>query len=158
MTANHVSQQVLWKRAEDARLRWLQAHDDVKEINWAAASIANHDGVYAYSRTLDVEALAVKDYLDAFQRFRVAVSIHTSNATAEDDAPGGSQAEDRITPREREVLALIASGKSSKQVAHQLGISFKTAACHRYRIQTKLEAGNTADLTRAALRMGLIDL
>ena len=65
---------------------------------------------------------------------------------------------DCITPRERQVLALIAAGRSSKEIACELGIAFRTAICHRYRIQKKLQAHNTADLTRAALRIGLIEL
>lgn len=61
-----------------------------------------------------------------------------------------------ITAREREVLALIASGKSTKEIAHLLTIAFRTAVCHRSHLQFKLEAHNTAALTRAAIRMGLI--
>jgi DNA-binding NarL/FixJ family response regulator len=56
------------------------------------------------------------------------------------------------------VLGLIASGKSSRQIADHLGIAFRTVVCHRYRLQTKLKVHNTADLMRAALRMRLIDL
>src|SRR5207253_10604824 len=63
---------------------------------------------------------------------------------------------DNLTPREREVLALIASGKATKEIAYQLGISFRTAMCHRSRILSKLDANNSADLTRAAIRMRLI--
>ena len=62
-----------------------------------------------------------------------------------------------LTVREREVLALIASGKSSKQIAADFGIAFNTVVCHRYHIQTKLNAHNIADLTRAAMRMGLVE-
>lgn len=61
-----------------------------------------------------------------------------------------------LTPRECEVLSHIAGGLSSKQIAAKLGIAFRTAVCHRYRIQCKLSAHNTADMTRAAIRMGLI--
>jgi DNA-binding NarL/FixJ family response regulator len=61
------------------------------------------------------------------------------------------------TARELEVLTLIASGKSTKETAHLLGIAFKTAASHRSRVMAKLNANNTADLTRAAIRMGLIE-
>lgn len=62
-----------------------------------------------------------------------------------------------LTPRERQVLILIADGKTSKQVAATLGISFKTATCHRTRIMQKLEVHNTALLARAAIRLGLIE-
>ena len=63
-----------------------------------------------------------------------------------------------ISLRERQVLVLIASGKSSKQIAARLGIAFKTVVAHRYHIQKKLNAHNTAALTLAAIRMGLVDL
>jgi DNA-binding NarL/FixJ family response regulator len=63
-----------------------------------------------------------------------------------------------LTDREREVLTLVASGKSTKILARELGITFRTAACHRYHIQQKLGARNTADLTRAAIRMHLIEV
>lgn len=65
---------------------------------------------------------------------------------------------DRVTPRELEVLRLIATGNSTKQVAFQLGIAFKTAASHRYRLIEKLDAANTADLVCRAAQRGLIDV
>ncbi|PWU11467.1 MAG: hypothetical protein C5B51_02595 [Terriglobia bacterium] len=65
---------------------------------------------------------------------------------------------EHLTAREREVLNLVAQGKSSKEIAFDLGISFKTATCHRSRILNKLAAHNTAELLRAALQGGLIDI
>lgn len=62
-----------------------------------------------------------------------------------------------LTNREKQVLILIASGNTSKEIAHTLGISFRTVVCYRYHLQQKLGARNTADLTRAAMRMHLID-
>ena len=61
-----------------------------------------------------------------------------------------------LTKREAQVLAQIASGKRTKEVAEALGISPKTAACHRTRIMSKLDAHNAAELTRHAIRMRLI--
>ena len=71
--------------------------------------------------------------------------------------PAGSAFQSNLTPREREVLALIAQGKSTKELAGELGIAWRTAGCHRERLLSKLEARNTADLTRAAIRMGLVE-
>jgi two-component system, NarL family, response regulator NreC len=62
-----------------------------------------------------------------------------------------------LTSRETQVLALIARGKTMKEIAHALRMSFSTAATHRYHIQQKLNPHHTADLTRAAVRMGLIE-
>jgi DNA-binding CsgD family transcriptional regulator len=58
---------------------------------------------------------------------------------------------DKYTQREDEVLQLIVSGRSTKQIAVDLGISFKTAACHRYRVMRKSGASNAADLVRKTL-------
>jgi FixJ family two-component response regulator len=56
----------------------------------------------------------------------------------------------RLTPREREVLALLVEGRPNKQVAFQLGIAEKTIKVHRARVMDKLEAGSLIDLVRIA--------
>ena len=62
-----------------------------------------------------------------------------------------------LSPREMEVLGLVADGNSTRQIASQLGIAFKTAACHRANIMAKLEVHETASLVRRAIRLGLIE-
>jgi len=61
-----------------------------------------------------------------------------------------------LTERERQVLVLIADGKSTKEAAAQLGISYKTADSHRSRILEKLGVHETASMVRYAIRAGLI--
>ncbi len=61
-----------------------------------------------------------------------------------------------LTERERQVLVLIANGKSTKEAATQLGISYKTADSHRSRILEKLGVHETASMVRYAIRSGLI--
>jgi DNA-binding CsgD family transcriptional regulator len=58
---------------------------------------------------------------------------------------------DRLTPREREVLAQIAAAASSKETARLLGISPRTVSAHRARIMEKLRAKNAADLVRIVM-------
>jgi two-component system response regulator FixJ len=58
---------------------------------------------------------------------------------------------DALTPREREVLAQIASGSSNKEAGRQLGISPRTIEVHRARIMEKLGAKNAADLVRIVM-------
>src|SRR5206468_2485479 len=60
-----------------------------------------------------------------------------------------------LTPREVQVLKCIAEGNSTKQVAVQLGIAFKTAACHRQHLMAKLGVHDTANLVRCAIRRGI---
>ena len=63
---------------------------------------------------------------------------------------------DPLTPREHQVLQLIAEGKTTKEVAALLGVSVKTAESHRMRIMTKLDIHETAGLVRYAIRQGLV--
>jgi two-component system response regulator NreC len=62
-----------------------------------------------------------------------------------------------LTDRERQVVTLIAEGNSTKEVAARLGISVKTADCHRTRIMDKLNLHQTAYLVRYAIRQGFIE-
>ena len=64
---------------------------------------------------------------------------------------------DPLTPRERQVLQLIAEGKSTKEIASLLKISVKTADSHRTNIMSKLETHGIAGLVRYAIRRGLIE-
>jgi len=63
---------------------------------------------------------------------------------------------DPLTSRERQVLQLISEGKSTKEVANQLGISTKTAESHRTRLMQKLDIHEIASLVRYAIRRGLV--
>ena len=65
--------------------------------------------------------------------------------------------EDPLTPREREVLKLIAESRSTKQIAAELVISDKTVERHRENILDKLGMHDRVELTRYAIRSGLIE-
>ncbi|MCA9868031.1 MAG: response regulator transcription factor [Anaerolineae bacterium] len=65
---------------------------------------------------------------------------------------------DDLTPREQEVLTLIAEGLSNGEIAERLVISIKTVDRHRENIMRKLNLHNRVDLVKYALRKGLIDL
>lgn len=60
-----------------------------------------------------------------------------------------------LTDREREVLQLIAEGRSTKDVADDLGVSVKTIETHRHNIMEKLELRSVAELTKYAIREGI---
>ena len=55
-----------------------------------------------------------------------------------------------------EVLTLVAEGKSTREVAAILGISYKTADSHRTRLMDKLDVHETASLVRYAIRVGVV--
>jgi len=61
-----------------------------------------------------------------------------------------------LTKREMEVLLLICEGRSSKEIGRDLGITFKTAVCHRTRIMEKVGVHEVASLVRYAVRKGFL--
>jgi DNA-binding NarL/FixJ family response regulator len=61
-----------------------------------------------------------------------------------------------LTPRQREVLQLLAEGKSAKEIAGLLGISPRTVETHKYKIMDDLGVGTTAELVQHAIKHGLI--
>jgi DNA-binding NarL/FixJ family response regulator len=63
-----------------------------------------------------------------------------------------------LTPRERELLQLIADGRNTKEIASTFGISIKTIEVHRHNIMKKLNLYSIAELTKYAVREGLTSL
>ncbi len=61
---------------------------------------------------------------------------------------------DSLTPREREVMALVVAGRRNKEIAHELGTSEKTIKVHRARVMAKMDARSLAGLVRLAGRVG----
>jgi DNA-binding NarL/FixJ family response regulator len=62
-----------------------------------------------------------------------------------------------LTPREAEIVALVAEALSSRQIAERLSISVKTVDRHRANIMQKLGMSDRVELTRYAIRHGLVD-
>jgi DNA-binding NarL/FixJ family response regulator len=63
----------------------------------------------------------------------------------------------RLTPRQREIVQLLAEGKSSKEVAVALGLSVKTAETHRANIMRRLDCHSVSELVRYAVRNNIIE-
>ncbi|MCH9021252.1 MAG: response regulator transcription factor [Planctomycetes bacterium] len=70
----------------------------------------------------------------------------------------GTPTRDTLTTRQREILQLLAEGKSTKQIAAACHISAKTVETHRAHIMKKLNIDNLSDLTKYALRVGITSL
>ncbi len=80
----------------------------------------------------------------------------TPAAAAERPGRGEGRGADRaLTPRQREVLRLVAAGRGTKEIAFELGLSAKTVEAHRARIQAKLGIRDVASLVRYAIRVGI---
>jgi DNA-binding NarL/FixJ family response regulator len=83
--------------------------------------------------------------------------METVVADLDRDRPAASDLWARLTVREREVLQLLAEGKSNKEVASDLRISPKTVETHRARIMSKLDVHSVGGLVRYAIRNRLMD-
>jgi DNA-binding NarL/FixJ family response regulator len=70
----------------------------------------------------------------------------------------GEDSYDQLTPREREILKLIAEGLTSQEIAGRLFISLKTVIGHRSRLMEKLGLPNLAELIKYALRKGILNI
>ncbi|MFY0537095.1 response regulator transcription factor [Nannocystis pusilla] len=72
------------------------------------------------------------------------------------DPAGANRSRETLTNREREILQLVAEGRSSPEIARQLSLSVKTVEGHRGRIMAKLDVHHVAGLVRHAIRIGLV--
>ena len=91
----------------------------------------------------------------AFFTSRVSELVLAGFLSSEGEPESESQGQP-LTPREREVLQLLAEGKTNKEVAAALGIGLKTVETHRQNLMTKLGLHSVVDLVRYAIRNGIV--
>lgn len=128
--------------------------------------LTQHDEEQYVSEALDAgvkgyvtKSQASTDLLHAIRqvsRGEVYLSPGISSAVIEAFRTKSQKPKDPLSARERQVLQLIAEGKSTKDVATLLGISVKTAESHRTRLMKKLDIHETASLVLYAVRRGLV--
>jgi len=94
---------------------------------------------------------------NSFFTSKVAEKVLDGYLKAESRSGTEEPSRDRLTPREREIVQLLAEGSSSKEVAAALGLSVKTAETHRSNIMRKLGLHTTSDLVRYAVRNSIIE-
>lgn len=92
---------------------------------------------------------------DLLAAVRQAIARHTAARQAEAELVEIRQRAATLSPREREVMALVVSGKLNKQTGHQLGVTVKTIKVHRAQVMRKMGAGSLAQLVRIAERLGI---
>lgn len=140
----------------DARILILTIHDSeqvVREVLAAGArgfllkSDAGRDLVAA------VEALQQRR---TFFTPRVAQMMLDGYLRPQTEHDSGNQTV--LTPREREVIQLVAEGKTTKEIATTLNLSVKTAETHRTNLMRKLDLHSVADLTLYAVRNGIVQI
>lgn len=86
-----------------------------------------------------------------------AVSQHVIERFMRTERGETAPAAEALSPRQREVLQLIAEGKSTRDIANRLNLSVKTVETHRAQLMQRLDIFDVAGLTRYAIRTGLID-
>jgi len=144
----------LRRRLPSMRILMLSMHDN--EQFFYEALEAGADG-YLLKSAVDYQLI---DACRAALRGEAAVFAGGTRALIRDyleRAGGGEPRADELSARELEILQLIAEGRSGRQIAEQLTISEKTVERHRSNILAKLGLRNRLELTRYAIRRGLIE-
>jgi DNA-binding NarL/FixJ family response regulator len=125
-----------------------------------------HDLVEAGAKGYIMKSDADRDLVAAVEALSVRRTFFTPKAgemvlngfKKKDINPDGEREfRNRLTMREREIVQLLAEGKSSKEVAVALGISVKTAETHRANIMRKLELHSVSELVRYAVKNQIIE-
>jgi DNA-binding NarL/FixJ family response regulator len=117
------------------------------------------DAVRAGARGYVIKTQPAAELVEAIQtvaRGDVYVARELSHALVDSFQDGPEVSADPLSARERQVLQLIAEGHTTKAIADELNISFKTAESHRGRIMAKLGIHETASLVRYAIRQRLV--
>jgi len=145
------------KDCPDTRVLILSAHNDEAYVEQVAAIGAA--GFLLKQTSSHVLATAIREIQKGNTFFSPLISKRLQDRSR--NLTGGRKpsktASNRLSSREVEVLQLIAEGKPNKQVAVELGVSFKTIDKHRQHLMAKLNIHDTAGLTRYAISAGIIE-
>lgn len=128
----------------------LTMHEE-REYIVNALKIGVHGYILKSIERFDLEKAIVTVY-DGGKYFSPMVT----NILAESVARPEQITVGELTPREKEVLQLVAEGKSTKQVADKLGIGTRTVESHRVNMLKKMKVSNTAELVKKAIEMRIL--
>jgi DNA-binding NarL/FixJ family response regulator len=123
-----------------------------EEHHVAAAMLAGFSGYVVKTQAAEDLVQAIREV----SKGQVYLSPGVSRIVVDAYRAGKEAAADPLTPRERQVLQLVAEGHTSKMIAVALGISVKSAESYRTRLMEKLDIHDTAGLVRYAIRRGLV--
>jgi DNA-binding NarL/FixJ family response regulator len=145
------------KEFPETKVLILSAHSDDAYVEQAAAIGAA--GFLLKQTSSHVLAAGIREVQRGNTFFNPAVSKRLQIGSRKSATPGSgaTKSGNRLSSREVEVLQLIAEGKPNKQVAAELGVSFKTVDKHRQHLMAKLNIHDTAGLTRYAIGAGIIE-
>ena len=106
--------------------------------------------------------IAIRAVIKGEKYLSPVISKQVISTLLEKESPGKKekldllQKNDRLTPRQREILQLIAEGNSTKEIAYKLNLSIKTAETHRKQIMDRLEIHDIPGLVKYAIKKGII--
>ena len=135
----------------------LSAHSDDAYVEQVARLGAA--GFLLKQTSSHILATAIREVEKGHAFFTPSISRRVQTRSQKLAAQGGSKKKtgNRLSSREVEVLQLIAEGKPNKQVAAELGVTFKTVDKHRQHLMSKLDIHDVAGLTRYAIAEGIIE-
>jgi DNA-binding NarL/FixJ family response regulator len=142
-----VATQKILETAPETAILMLSMHSEDTLVRQAMAAGARG---YILKNAIDLELV------DAIRRVAAGEKVLASQLTREPGLKGERGAS--LTARELEVLQLIVSGKSNKEIASQLDLSVNTVAVHRANIMDTLGIHKTAELVVYAIRHGLVSV
>jgi len=144
------------KEFPNTKVLILSAHSDDAYVD--QVSVLGASGFLLKQASSHILATAIREVQKGKSFFSSSVSKRVKNRSRQLAARGGSKKSgNRLSSREVEVLQLIAEGKPNKQVAAELGVSFKTVDKHRQHLMSKLDIHDVAGLTRYAIAEGIIE-
>jgi DNA-binding NarL/FixJ family response regulator len=144
------------KALPDTKILILSAHSDDAYVEKVAALGAA--GFLLKQTSGHVLATAIREVQKGHTFFSPAVTRRVQTRAKKAVDRGESKANgNHLSSREVEVLQLIAEGKPNKQIAAELGVSFKTVDKHRQHLMSKLDIHDAAGLTRYAIAEGIIE-
>ena len=103
---------------------------------------------------------AIRDLVTAISAVQSGVTFFTAKVAEvvlEGDLDKSGLASSRLTPRQREIIQLLAEGQSSKEIAVALGLSVKTAETHRANLMKRLNCHTASEIVRYAIRNNIIE-
>lgn len=143
------------RRYPEVRVLVMTLHKAEDYIH--AALKAGADGYILKDATQDEFRVAMRSVLMGKTYLSIDVSDKVvSGYLGGGKASGASSIYDSLTHREREVLKLVAEGKTNKVIADYLNLSVKTVEKHRSNLMTKLDVHNASGLTAYAIEKGLV--
>ena len=139
------------REAPDVSVLILSMHDEERYLFEALKAGASG---YVLKRAADSDLI---DAIRAVERGEPFLTPEAQQALIRDVLGEGEAAGEELTPREEEVVKLVAEANTNKEIAEKLGLAEKTAENHRSNAMRKLGMRDRVELVRYAIRRGLIE-